>query len=105
MRDPRLEKLADVIVNYSVAVQAGQIVRISGPPVASPLIVELFRKSLAAGGHPFVRMAPEELGEIQLKYPSDEQLKFVSPLELFAVEKIDCSIGIWGEENTKSLSN
>lgn len=105
MRDPRLEKLADVIVNYSVGVRPGQLVRVSGPPVASPLIVELFRKVIEAGAHADVRMAPEELGEIKYKLASDEQLKYVSPIALFEIEKLDCSIGIWGEENTKSLSN
>ena len=53
MRDPRLAKLADVLVNYSVGVKKDQLVRISGPPVSQPLIVELYRKVLAAGGHPW----------------------------------------------------
>jgi aminopeptidase len=105
MRDPRLEKLADVIVNYSVGVKPGQLVRISGPPIAHPLIVELYRKVLAAGGNPFVRCAPEELSEIFVKEAGEEQLKFVNPLGVFEYEKIDCSIGIWAEENTKALSN
>jgi aminopeptidase len=105
MRDPRLEKLSDVLVNYSVGVKPNQLVRISGPPVAQPLIIELFRKVIAAGGHADVRMSPEELGEIKYKIASDEQLKYVSPLALHEIEKIDCSIGIWGEENTRALSN
>src|SRR5438270_11597340 len=105
MRDPRIEKLADVIVNYSIGVREGQLVRISGPPVAQPLIVELYRKTVAAGGNPFVRMAPEELGEIFLKGGSDAQLQFINPISLFEVEKVDCSIGIWADENTKSMSN
>ncbi len=105
MRDPRLEKLAEVLVNYSVGVKPGQLVRISGPVVSSPLIVEIFRKVLQAGGHPNVRMGPDELGEIMYKIGNDEQLKYVSPLSLYEIENIDCSIGIWGEENTKSLSN
>ena len=105
MRDPRLEKLADVLVSYSVGVKRGQLVRISGPPVAQPLIVELYRKVLAAGGHPFVRSSPEELSEIFVKEAGDEQLKFVNPIGVFEYEKIDCSIGIWAEENTKALSN
>ena len=70
MRDPRLEKLADVLVNYSVGVKPDQLVRISGPPVTAPLVVELYRKVLAAGGHPTVRMSPEELGEIFYKSES-----------------------------------
>jgi aminopeptidase len=105
MRDPRLGKLADVLVNYSVGVKPGQLVRISGPPVAQPLIIELFRKTTAAGGHPLVRMQPEELSEIFLKAASPEQLKDRNPVALFEYEKIDCSIGIWGEENTRALTN
>ena len=105
MRDPRLEKLADVLVNYSVGVQKDQLVRISGPPVAQPLVVELYRRVLAAGGHPVVRMMPDELQELFLKHGSDEQLKYLNPIQVFEYEKIDGSIGIWGEENTKALSN
>ena len=105
MRDPRLEKLADVLVNYSVGVKPHQLVRISGPPLAAPLVVELYRKVVAAGGNPVVRMSREELSEILFKNGSDEQLKFVNPLAVFEYEKIDCSIGVWGEENTKALSN
>src|SRR5687767_995618 len=105
MRDVRLEKLADVLVNYSVGVQKDQLVRISGPPVAQPLVVELYRRVLAAGGHPVVRMMPDELQELFLKHGSDEQLKYLNPIQVFEYEKIDGSIGIWGEENTKALSN
>lgn len=104
MRDPRLEKLADVLVNYSVGVKQGQTVRISGEPVAQPLVVELYRKVLAAGGHPLVRMSPDEVSEIFYKNASDEQLRYFSPIALYEVENIDCTIGIWAEENTKALT-
>jgi aminopeptidase len=105
MRDPRHEKLADVLVNYSVGVKKDNVVRISAPPPAQPLVAELYRKVLAAGGLPVLRMNPEELGEILLKHGSDDQLKYVSPLAIREYETIDCSIGVWAEENTKSLSN
>ncbi|CAN5376573.1 aminopeptidase [soil metagenome] len=105
MRDPRLEKLADVLVNYSVGVKPNQLVRITGSPVAQPLFVELYRKVIAAGGHPMARMVPEELGEYFLKEANEQQLRFLNPVSLFEYEKVDCSIGIWAEENTKSLTN
>ncbi|MCU1276428.1 MAG: putative family peptidase, partial [Bryobacterales bacterium] len=105
MRDPRLNKLAAVLVNYSVGVKKGQLVRISGPPVSQPLIVALYEKVLEAGGHPAVRMVPEELNELFLKKASDDQLRFVNPIGLYEYEKLDCSIGIWAEENTKALTN
>jgi aminopeptidase len=105
MRDPRLEKLADVLVNYSVGVKKDQLVRISGSPTALPLVSELYRKVLAAGGHPMVRLNPDELQEIFLKEASDDQLRFCSPVSIYEYERIDCSIGIWADENTKALSN
>src|SRR5687768_12358695 len=105
MRDPRIQKLADVLVNYSVAVKPGQLVCIKGETLAQPLVVELYRSILAAGGNAIVRMAPEELEEILVKQGSDEQLKFLDPVKMFEIEKIDGYIGIWAEENTKNLSN
>ncbi|CAN5463362.1 aminopeptidase [soil metagenome] len=105
MRDPRLEKLADVIVNYSVGVKAGQLVRISGAHVALPLIKELYRKVLTAGANPFVRLSAEELEEIFLKNANDEQLKFLNPVGMYEIEQVDCTIGLWASENTKAMSN
>ncbi len=104
MRDPRLEKLADVLVNYSVGVKKGQSVRITGATVAQPLIIELYQKVLAAGGHPLVRVTPDELAEIFYKTASDEQLGYFSPIALYEIEQVDCSIGIWANENTKALT-
>src|SRR5205823_7729698 len=62
-------------------------------------------KVLATGAHATVRMAPEELQEMLLKHGSDEQLQFVNPIALYEYEKVDCSIGIWAEENTRALTN
>ncbi len=105
MRDPRLEKLADVLVNYSIGAKPGQLVRLSGPPAAQPLIIELYRKVLAAGAQPHARIVPEELSEILLKQGTDEQLRFLNPLHMHEYETIDCSIGVWAEENTRTLTN
>jgi aminopeptidase len=105
MRDPRLEKLADVLVNYSTGVRPGQLVRITAPSVASPLVAELYRRVVAAGGHPMVRLSPDELSEIFLKNATEEQLRYINPVSLFEVERIDASIGVWADENTKALTN
>ena len=105
MIDARIEKLADVLVRYSVAVKKGDLVVIAGEPVAETLTVALYRAVLEAGGHPHVRLAPDTLQEIMLKHGSPEQLQYVSPLSLHDVEKMDVSIGIWAEVNTRALTN
>ena len=104
MRDPRLTKLAQVLVNYSVAITPGKLVRLTGPTVAAPLVAELHRAVLAAGGYPWVRLTLEELDEVFFKHASDEQLQYLNPVAKFEVETIDATIGIWADENTKALT-
>lgn len=105
MMDPRIEKLAEVLVRYSVSLQKNDLVVIQAPPIAEPLVVALYRQALAAGAHPQVRMAPDCLAEMLLKCGTEEQLKFVSPLALHDIETIDARISVWAEVNTRALSN
>jgi aminopeptidase len=105
MNDPRIEKLARVIVDYSVEVRKGDLVVLGGPPLAEPLIVELYRAVLRAGGHPWVRLIPSECSEVLLADGSDEQLAYCGPLDKAAIQKADVLIKIWSEDNTKALSN
>ncbi len=50
MADPRVEKLAQVIVGYSVAVRPGDRVVIEGDSLAEPLLKEMYIEVLRAGG-------------------------------------------------------
>ena len=81
MHDPRIDKLAQVLVKYSVAVKKGDIVAIVGTPLAEPAIVATYREVLKAGGNPWVRIAPESCGEILLKFGKPEQLSTPPPFE------------------------
>ncbi|HUT91877.1 MAG TPA: aminopeptidase [Thermoguttaceae bacterium] len=104
MQDPRIDKLAEVLVNYSTAVRPDDLVRLSGPPVARPLLVALYRAVLDAGAHPHAQMVPDECEEIKLAMAGEEQLRYQDPLDLYATERIDVSIRVKGEDNTKSLT-
>jgi aminopeptidase len=104
MRDQRLDKLAEVLVNYSTGVKKGDLVRISGEVPGFPLMEALYEKVLVAGGHPMVMVTSDAMEDAFYRVASDEQLAYLSPVAQFMVEKIDVSIGIWAEENTKSMS-
>lgn len=105
MHDPRLTKLADVLVNYSIGVKPGQLVSLTGPDIGSPLILELARAVLKAGGNPITRITLEAMQEMMLKHGNEDQLKFVNPVLLYEFEKIDAFIALWGSSNTRALSN
>ena len=104
MHDPRLDRLADVLVRYSTAVKRGDVVSLSGPPLAEPLIVALYRSVLSAGGHPVVVMSPEECLEELYRRGTSEQLAFVSPLEQKEVETVDVAIHVLATRNTHALT-
>jgi aminopeptidase len=73
MTDPRVEKLADVLVNYSVAVQPGDKVLVQGSTLAEPLLRAVYAKVLQAGGHPLMLTLLPGMEELLFRYASDEQ--------------------------------
>jgi aminopeptidase len=103
--DLRVEKLAELLVNYSVEVKKGDKVAIFGDILAEPLLRTLYVKVLQAGGHPYLVSSPTGLDELFFKYASDEQLKFVAPPTKLIMENYDVRISIGGEENTKALTS
>ncbi len=104
MADPRLATLANVLVRYSLDVKPGQLLRISGPALCAPLIVEAYREAISAGANAFTRISIDGLDEIFLKQATDDQIRFVSPMARDEVERIDAELGIWAHYNTRSLT-
>ncbi len=104
MYDPMLDTLADVLVRYSTRVRKGDIVAITGDPVALPGVRAVMKSVLKAGGHPFWAAVSNDLNEDMYEFASDEQLAFVSPLDLHRIETIDVSIGLWSDTNTRAAS-
>jgi aminopeptidase len=104
MTDPRVAKLADLLVNYSLELGPGQLVRIDGATVATPLVTEIYLSALRAGANPRTRVEVEGLDVIAVSESSDEQLTFVSEIERFEVENVDAVVTIWADRNTRSLS-
>jgi len=103
MHDARLEKLAEVLVRYSTSVRKGDLVCITGESVAMPLITQIYRASIKAGGHPFWVPRSEELQEAHLELADEAQLRYVSPIDMHRVQTIDVYIALWSDLNTKFL--
>jgi aminopeptidase len=104
MIDPRVSKMADVLVGYCLALKPGSLFRIEGPYLAEPLIREVYRAALQTGANPFTRIAVNGMEPIRYRYASEAQLKFVSELELREMEKIDARLTLWCDWNTRELT-
>ena len=104
MIDPRTAKLAKLLVVYSARVKPGDWVVIRGTVAGAPLVREVVRETLAAGGHPSVLWDDEQVSEIMLRSADDEQIEYVSPLERLPYAQADALIRIGAPENTRALS-
>ncbi len=105
MVDIRVRKLAELLVDYSVAVKPGDKVSIEGDAGAEPLLKEIYARVLKAGGHPFLLMQPDGIMELLFKHAGDDQLKYVSEISRIIAETYDVRIHVGGESNTKGLSS
>jgi aminopeptidase len=105
MTDLRIERLADVLVEYSAGVQPGDKTIISGSTPAEPLLKAVYAKVLEADGHPI--LLPSLPGTEKLLYElgSDEQLQHVPEPVKLMMETYDVRINIRGAANTRALSN
>jgi aminopeptidase len=105
LTDPRIEKMADVLVRYSLDVQPGQTVTITGTTAAAPLIQAVYKRVLQAGAFPYVLVEVPGLKELLLRMGNDEQLLRVDPYRLYMVQHSDAILRILSEENTRELNN
>ena len=104
MSDPRLARLGELLVGYSLGLQAGKVLRIDTPEAGVPLAIELYRAALRAGAFPYANVELEELPEILVREGSDEQLDFVPPAAVGEVDLVDAIVTIWAEGNTRALT-
>ena len=104
MADPRVERLASVLVNYSTSIQPGDLVAIQGMPDASPLLLAVYEEVLKAGGHPHLFLGLPGSEEAFFRLASEEQLTFASPVHKMVMETFDARIAIRSDNNTRELS-
>jgi aminopeptidase len=104
MTDLRYDGLAELVLEHSVALKPGQVLRIEADAVAAPLVLPLHREAIKRGAHAYTALDLSGLTELLVAQGSEAQLSFVSPIALREMDTIDAAITIWSEANTRSFS-
>ena len=105
MPDPRVEKLAQVLVNYSVGIKPGDNVVVQGGAVASPLLTAVVAEVIKAGGHPLTLVQVPGIRELLYRYGSDDQLQFIPEPMKVIYETYDAAISLMSSVNTRAMTN
>jgi len=104
MRDQRADALSQILVRYSTKVKKGETVVIQSSSTAEPLVQSIYEEVLRAGGFPIVQLSPEGAAAAFYELASDEQLEWIPPTAVWAVEQADVRIAVLGDANTRDLS-
>ena len=104
--DFRIEKLADLLVNYSCNLKQSENILIEYEGYESRnLIKAIIRKVYAAGGFPHVNIMDSQISRELLLQASDAQLEFDNHIALEQMKKMDAYIAVRGSENASELSD
>jgi len=99
MVDPRIRRLADILVNYSVMVKKGEKVLIQDTNAEPEFVKALVAAVHAAGGLAFVALRDKALErELYLNGP-EEQFVLQAQFELERMKKMDAFIGFTSLRN------
>ncbi len=101
MNDPRIEKIADILVNYSLGLNPGDRVLIQGSTAAAPLIRAIFRHALRVGARPTTYVILPGLEKIFYDEADEDQLRWIPDLVRFVYEEFEAVITIWSDINTR----
>ncbi len=104
MSDPRHTRLAHVLVDYSLDVQAGQVVAILSTPLADPLVRAVYQRILERGAQPIVLMSLPGLQEVFFRYAAEPILDRTNPVVKFIYENADGLIQILSSAHTRELA-
>lgn len=105
MKDPRIQKLADTLINYSIKLQPGEKILIDVVGLEIPLAQALVRTAYQVGGVPFLTITNHTLMREILKGLSVEQAEAMARWDLKQMKEMQAYIGIRAGENVNELSD
>jgi aminopeptidase len=105
MFDPRITKLADVLINYSCGVKKGERILIEAVDVPHEFTCECIRQARLAGGIPHVKLESTQVKRELMLHGTPEGWNVIADAERFVMERMQCYIGARGNANVSELSD
>ncbi len=108
MTDPRIRKLADLLIGHSTALRKGEKILIEATDVPRQIVSALIDSSVEAGGVPLVLWKDNQIlrdlyqaGDVAAV---EERLEAMGRVERFQMEQVQAYIGVRGAHNTTEFS-
>ena len=106
MQDPRIQRLAETLIDHSCQLKPGQKVLIEAFDLPEPqLVCALVELAADRGAFPLVTWKNNEILRSLYRTGSVEQMQLIGQLERQRMEAVDAYIGVRGAANSNELSD
>jgi aminopeptidase len=104
MTDPRITRLAELLITHSTRLQPGEHVLIETFDIPDAIVVALVEAARAAGGHAHVASRSNRILRALDATAADENLEVWSDCDRYRMSKMDAYIGLRGAHNVSEMS-
>ena len=105
MRDPRSQRLAQLIVHHSTELKAGEAAMIEAFDLADGLVLDLIEEIQKVGAIPVVHLRSNAAIRAQLMHATEASMKLQGELELAQMKQVQAYIGIRASANVSELAD
>jgi aminopeptidase len=105
MHDDRFDKLAKILVEYSIRLKRNETVLIEAFDIPYEMTIALIRAVRRAGGVPFAQTYQTRVNRALALEASNRQLNLVASHELARMKKMNAYIAVRGSNNITELSD
>jgi aminopeptidase len=104
LRDPRLGKLAEVLLTHSLKMKEGEKLLITGEYTTKPLVKELIGKAYDMGVIPYFEFGDQELMRVIATHANTEQMILQNKWNMERYQDLDAFISISSDPNDAEMS-
>jgi len=105
MHDPRFDKLAKLLVEYSVRLKRNETVLIEAFDIPDEMTAAVIRAARNAGGVPFAQVYHARVNRALALEASDRQLDIIASYDLARMKKMSAYIAMRGSHNITELAD
>lgn len=104
MLDPRITRLADLLIQHSTALEPDEHVLIEAFDLPEQVIVELIRAARRAGGHPHVALRNNRIMRTINESAAEENLTVWADCDRHRMAQMQAYIGLRGSTNVSEMA-
>jgi aminopeptidase len=105
VRDPRIKKLAKLLIGHSCRLRHGERVLVEAIGVPNEIVIALIREAKTIGATPIISMKDDQIIRELCSCYDEDDVKLMADCELYTLRHMDAFIGIRGFTNMSELSD